>query len=251
VEICGVLGAISMRTALQYLAFAAGAYVTCSRSKVLKILQTKSTLHSTDSDAIIPDSEQGLDRNVEVSTAVTAVNVTASTYTFGTSVVKVFNGHLDPGTYWFKYSQPLYDVTKTVGPAITLGFYAYTNYLRVVISTAGTYTFSGKAFEKDAAVYSVQNPDESLTSNILSVEGVSLVGPVAAQAAALRLYNYYQRRYTQTLEVYASLIKPGDIALLDTVFGTQLLGAVESVSTDLVNGMIGQVKVVGEQNVLD
>lgn len=156
VELTGWIPICSYREAVQQVAFAAGAYVTCARQPgLLKIGKTflsgaisrgvrcgasngltggskiwtqcgQSRLHQQRfrqgtwgdlvADIVITKAEKGANQSLTLRTQVTDVEVTMHNLTAGAGSRELFNGSLDAGLHKITFSQPMHSLTITSTP---------------------------------------------------------------------------------------------------------------------------------------
>lgn len=235
----------SYRDALQQIAFAAGASVSCARSGAIQIVKTK--IAAVESAVVtIARSEQGMGGALGLRPLVTGVEVVSHNYVAGTASRDLYDDMLEPGSYEIAFTRPMHTLSAT-GATITE---SGVNYAVLSVAVAGAVTLSGKEYIDTTRVHGVYaTPGESLVQNILRVEGATLVGPANVAAVAQRVYDYHQQRYRQRLKLFAPSVEVGQVALVDTLYGKQIRGVIEKMDTDLSGGMVSRVELVGVEHV--
>lgn len=242
-EIKGWLPICSTRDALQQIAFALGAYITCARTGIVQI--NKSTLVSdlTTYDSVITKSEKGMEQSLTLKTLVTGVEVTAHNYMTNTTSSELFNGALSVGTHTISFSSPQHNLSITGAAIASSG----ANYAIVTVSSPGTVVLSGQGYTDANQVYGVYNGtlDPSVKSNILSIPGATLVSNSIALATAQRVYDYTQERYVQKLKLYTPSAEVGKSVLVDALYNRQIAGIVERMTVDLSGGYTAKAEITG------
>lgn len=233
----------SAREALQQIATAAGAYVTSSRSTLLKIFKSKIAGDATTWDSEITRAQKGGQQSLEMRTLVTGVDVTAHNYVSGSGTVTIFSGTLPVGQHQIIFSEPMYNVTGSGYNWLA----ATVNEATVNVITEGTVTLTGTAYVDAKKVFSVRDTSLSAlaAANILKITDAYLVSNANGQTVADRVYAYHRQRYKQMLRLYAPIIEPGNIALVETLHNQQIIAGVEKMELDLTGGFIADVELIG------
>ena len=91
----------------------------------------------------------------------------------------------------------------------------------------------------------MQNLPANAAKNVLQITDATLVTTANAQACAQRVFDYYQKRYVQTGEYIWSGEQAGDVFTVPSLAGGTIEGRLESMETDLVNGLTGAGRLVG------
>lgn len=241
--ITGWIPICSYRQALQQIAFACGAYLDCSRSGSLKIYKAPDLSTATPS-ATITRAQKSMSQNVGVKPLVTGVEVTAHNYVVTSTSKQVYNGTLAAGDYTVTFTEPLHTLSIS-GATITASTY---NYATIHVASPGTVILSGQVYLDTQSVYSVTMPalPAGTKPNIKKITDATLVSSANAQAAAQRVYDYYQNRITQKFRMYApTTVEVGDVVLVDTQYGQQIKSIVEKMSLDLCGGMTADCELSG------
>lgn len=235
-KIYGYLPICTHREALQQVAFALCAVVDCSRSGVLTIRSAKQQVKE------IPLNRKVIGHTQEQAALITGVEVFVSNYALGDSSTKLFEEERPAGTFFAKFSSPAANVTCS-GGVITEND---VNYAKIDVKTAGMVTITGITYEEtkslSGSVYAENLPANALP-NVLQIEDCTL--HVDAQALAQHIYDYYQRRITDTGSILLSEETVGDWVELENSGGKVLEGAVEQMDIDLTGGFIAKAVIRG------
>jgi len=242
VYVIGWIPLCSCREALQQVAFAIGGYVSCSRSNVVKIYKSP-IITGSEPVITVTNAQKSLDQNLELKTLVTGVVITGHNYSEGSETVNLFEGVLAAGVYKISFSEPAH--TLSISGAVVL--FSNVNYAQIRVEIAGNVVITGLNYIDNQQEFSRR--DLSLGSyvieNILSVKEATLINAYNGPAVTERVYNYYQQRYLQKFRLFGSALEIGQIALVDSMNGSQIRGAVERNNIDLAGGFISQTEVVG------
>lgn len=242
VMIKGWIPICTYREALQQIAFAAGAYISCARFGAIKIYKSKIALSSAASNAITK-AEKGQDQSLTLKPMVTAVEVTAHNYISSTESKQLFNGNLEAGTHEITFDQPMHDLNIS-GGTITE---SWANYAIIQVATAGIVTLNGQIYKDTTQVYTVRNTtlDSTIKPNVLKVEDATLVNSSNLIDVTQRVYDYYQQRYRQKVKLFAPTVEIGDVVTIDTLYNKKIRGVVEKMSIDLSGGFVVQAEITG------
>lgn len=243
-EINGWIPVGSYRQALQQIAFAIGAYVTCSRSGLVRIVKTVLASDVVDFDYTITKAEKSIrDQSLTLKTLVTGVEVTAHNYIENADAVELYNGALGTGEHTITFDAPAHDLSISGGTIVSSG----ANYAIVNVTVAGTVILSGEGYTDTRQVTGVYNGalDPNVPTNILSIDGGTLVNPSNVGEITQRVYDYYQQRYVQKVKLFAPTAAPGTSVLIDTLYNRQIGGVVEKMRINLTGGFTVQTEIVG------
>ena len=252
--------ASSARDALQKIALAVGAYVTCSRSDIVQI--KKMELADGVVDSIIASSDKGIGSKLKLRPLVTGVDVTSHhfNYQFTTSESVIYQSYLENGTYYIVFESPVYEWANNTGvttatisisspPGYNPGagkYMSFINFAVITITSPGILSLIGKYYIPNKIVHSVSAAmSTGMTDNIIKIGNDEFVSRLLGQTAAQRIYDYYEQRYVQELKLYASLVSVGDKVRVDAKDGQYFYGIVESMKTEMVGGFTSKVKAVG------
>lgn len=244
IYVIGWIPQCTYRQALQHIAFAVGAYVDCSRSNQLKIYQAVIAADATPgTGAPITNSMKGMDQSVKLKTLVTGVEITAHNYLSVSTSVSLFNGSLDVGSYEIDFAQPVHDLSITGATITSSGV----NYAVINVTSPGTVVLSGQSYIDTTQLFSQYNLglNQYTTPNILKVTDATLVNNINGQSVVSRVYDYNQQRYLQTAKLYAPLLQPAQLVLVDTVLSSKIRGVIEQMNIDLEGGFRVDTSIVG------
>jgi hypothetical protein len=243
IELTGWLPICKYREALQQIAFASGAYVTCSRSGLIRITKTVLTSERSTYDVAITTAEIGQDQSVTLKTLVTGVSLTSHNYVSNSTSSELFNGSLDAGTYTITFNEPMHDLSIS-GAAISS---SGANYAIIIVSVSGTVVLSGEGYTDTTRTHEVNNStlDSNVKLNILSIKTATLISSSNGDTIAQHIYDYYQQRYLQKIKLFAPTIEIANQVLLDTLYSQQIRGVVEKMEIDLANGFVVQAEITG------
>lgn len=242
IEITGWIKASSYREALQQIGFAAGAAIHATRSGVLRIEKTKIAENET-AYATITRAEKGIEQSLALRPIVTGVEVTAHNYIPGGESQLVMSGEYAPGMYEIIFGEPMHALTIEGATILESGV----NYATIAVAEVGTVALNGLKYIDTTAVTSVAMTGLGAGSrpNIIRVESATLVHAGNVKEIAQRVYDYYQQRYSQRVKLYAPLVKPGDVVIIDTLYKRKLLAVIEKMDSDLTLGFTAHVDMVG------
>lgn len=240
IKVIGWLPAGTLRGALQQIAFAVGARVDCSRSWAVKIVKTP--LATNAATGTISQSQQGIDQSLTLRPIVASVEVVAHNYSEVADSIDLFDGSLAVGTHEILFEEPAHDLGISGASIVTSG----ANYAVISVAVAGTVTLTGQQYQDSQAIYTVTNPD--VTGDIkpgLQITEATLVHSGNIEAVAGRVYAYHVQRLEQRVKLFAPVVEVGQVVAVDTLYGQQIRGVVESMALDLAGGMIAQAVIVG------
>jgi hypothetical protein len=243
IDIVGWIPATTYREALQQIAFAIGAYVTCSRTGLIQIYKSVLASELIAYDYAITKAQKGIDQSLTLKPLVTGVEIVAHNYVANTDAVELYNGYLSVGTHTITFNAPAHDLSITGGTIASSG----ANYAVVTVGTGGTVVLSGQGYTDTKQVSSVYNTalDANVKPNILSINDATLINPSNAATTAQKVYAYYQQRYLQKVKLFSPSATPGDSVLIDTLYNQQIGGLVEKMSINLSGGFVAQTEITG------
>ncbi|HZW02870.1 MAG TPA: hypothetical protein VFF68_03015 [Anaerolineaceae bacterium] len=243
--ITGWLPAGSVREALQQLAFAVGASVSCARSGSIKIYKTKVAADEPD-EVTITRSQMGQGSPLALRSQVTGVEVTAHNYVAGTEDVELYDDTLAAGTHEIVFSEPAHSLSATGATISESG----ANYAVLEVAAPGAVVLSGKRYIDTTSVTRITTADltAGVRPNVLKITDAYLVSNTNVAAVAGRVYAYFQQRYRQRMRLFAPAAEVGQVVVVDTLYSKQIRGLIEKMSIDLAGGFVAEVEVVGVQN---
>ena len=253
--IYGWLPVLSKRESIMQIAFAIGAYVTCSRSK--KILFKKFPLASDLSsfDYIITKSQKGINSPLSLKKSISSIKILENSYNFIEQEKSIFNNYLSVGENFVNTNLILYTayVDSTTG---SYTFFSTTaNNFTIIVSSAGNFSINASSYwERITNEYTLNNNDipENAQINIININDVPLITKSfgvynlnIVENVAQRVYDYYQQRYFQKTKLFASPIAVGNSVLIDTQSNKQVAGIVEKMEINLTGGFVSNVEITG------
>lgn len=237
ITLTGYIPICTHREALQYVAFAAGAVVDCSRSRSIKIYTLKNTV----------DNEVGASRRItgqKISvdaSLITGVEVTAYSYSAGESR-EVFKETKTVGKHTVTFSTPASGLTVRGATIVESGV----NYAVIDVTTAGEVTITGTEYVENTSVfgtYMSELPAAQL-KNVVSYDGCTLISPENALSVSQRLFNYFQNIFENDFSFRAGTEMVGQ--KIKAVNGNaNLVSTILSMNIDLTGGFIAKVKTQG------
>lgn len=243
-DIQGWIPVTNYREALQQIAFACGAYVTCSRAGLVQIKKTVLASEAVTFDYTVTKAQKSItNQSLTLKTLVTGVEVAAHNYVENTDVSELYNGTLAAGSHTITFAAPAHDLSIS-GATITE---SGANYAIVNVASPGTVVLSGEGYTDTTQVTGVYNGalDPNVPTNILSIDGGTLVNPSNVAAITQRVYDYYQQRYVQKVKLFAPTAEPGKSVLIDTLYDRQIGGVMEKMTLNLTGGFTVRAEIVG------
>lgn len=236
----GYLPIGTRRSALQQVAFALGAVVDCSRSDKIKIY-----LPPERSSSLITYQRKMMGSKVSLRALITGVAVTAHQYQLGSATEELYKDTLPKGTHQITFSEPAAHITATGGQLIQSG----NNYAVVQVAKEGEVIITGRKYTDAQTVTQRRAADlpPNVQDNVLQVEEATLISPERAEAVALRILDYYARRYEQQFEMVAGDELLSDMLIVESFGGEKVRGVLEKMEFDLTGGYRADVKVVGRR----
>lgn len=242
-QIKGWLPICTYREALQQIAFAIGAHVTCSRAGVIRIIKTTLASEYTEYEYTITKAQKGVDQKLVLLPFVTGVEVTTHNYINDATSTTLFNGTLTAGTHTIKFSEPHRSLSVSGATISESG----ANYAILTVASTGTVTLSGLGYKDTQTSYSVVNGalDADTPERTVTIKNVTLIHNNNAATIAQRVYDYYQQRYQQDVKLYAPSVEPGKSVSVETLYNREIGGVMEKMEIDLANGFTAKAKIVG------
>ena len=240
IPIRGYLPIGTRRTSLQQLCMAGGAVVDCSRSDRIRLFpppERPSTL--------ISRSRKFVGSKVTLRPLVTAVEVTAHTYTQGGAEKELCKEVMQAGDYRLTFDAPMHSYTMSGGSITGQGV----NYVDFTVPEAGEVLLVGREYIVSSSVIrrTADNIPANAEENVLKVERATLVSPQLADDVAQRLLNYHKRRNEVTFKMRLGKEQLADMGIVENYGNQKVRGSLESLSINLTGGNLADVKVVGER----
>jgi hypothetical protein len=252
-----------IRKDLQALCFAIGGYTTCSRSKSIQIRKAELASALSVYDYTLTNADIGINPNVSLLPLVTGVEITSHDYSSGHAGT-TGNSDLDYDNHLFAQDVALgaikivsdkpinlYDFTGAGTGDPTTALFTQIghncNYFSFNITTAGHLRLDGEMFvdgKKLKTQYTGGLPAGTIP-NVIKITDATLVATYNVATVLSLVYDYYQQRYKQKIKLFASAVAVGDSMLVPTQAGQQFKGIIERMETDLANGFVSTVELVG------
>ncbi|MDU7339016.1 MAG: hypothetical protein E7L17_12985 [Clostridium sp.] len=227
------------RTALQQVAFAAGAIVDDSRSSIIRIYSQPPTYNN-----LITRSRKFSGSSVKLLSYISDVSLTAHNYVLKNDTEQIFQGTLYTGQHEIQFDSACSALSIT-GGTITE---QHQNYVVVTVDTPGEVTITGKKYEDHPIIY--LNATEKLPAgaarNTIKFEAATLISGANAPVIAKRLYDYYQLRYQTTTSIILGRERAGEkVALQHTSDNGYTMDTIEKMDVDLTGGFVANATLVG------
>jgi hypothetical protein len=244
VNVSGWIPAGTYRSALQLIAIAIGATVTCSRSGILQIIPNVLAANLTAFSFELSAAEKGSnDQSLTLLPLVTSVEITTHDYISNSTSTQLYNGSLSAGTYTIIFSGPAHDLVVTGATISSSG----ANYAIIVVATPGTVTLSGQGYTDTTKVVAqvLSGLSSSTPTNTISITDATLVNSSNIATVLAQAFAYYQQRYQQKVTLYANPLAAGASVLIDSLFGSRVAGIAEQLSVDLAGGFVSKATITG------
>ena len=243
----------SIRDALRHSALGQLAYVTCARSSDIRVVETELVADVVSWDHIFTTADIGENPKVAVKPLVTGVDLISHEYPLNSEHidVQIYDGTLEIGEYVFEFPDEIYGTqTWTPSGTATYSDSSKVGFATVTVTGAGTYRHILKdthAHNRELLTERMVGLAATVPENIIVIDQATMVTPYNAADVLEFLYDYFQQRYVVEFKVFAENVAPGDSVKVP-VLGEELWGIAERIESDLVNGFVQKVTVVGEIN---
>lgn len=237
--ISGWLAISSHRTALQQVAFAAGAIVDDSRGSTIRIYSQPPTYNH-----LIPRSRKFSGGSVNLLSYISDVSLTAHNYVLKTESEQIFKGILAAGQHEIRFDSACAELEITGGTIIE----QHPNYVIISVDIAGEVIITGKKYEDHPITYlrAAEKLPAGATRNTIKFEGATLISTTNAPAIAQRLYEYYQLRYQTNVSFILNRERAGEkIALQRTDGNGYTMDTIEKMDIDLTGGFVANATLIG------
>lgn len=280
-------GNITLREALQQVLFAAGAYASTAGSYTLSIKPSVIPVANSTGDVTITDDEKTDSQKLKLNQKITGVSVMSHDYYKSVGVVEeIFSAYLEPGDYFIVYPKPYWHV-QAEGVGDSLVYLANTNGDVIVSPDSGAYpnctiytTFGEFEFGANHVFLHVPNPGgqslvtgkpwhestqlfewlsegaDNARANVWKIDSATLVPSVktsteeTAVEVLARVVSYASLRYQQEITLFPCTdVGLGNIAVVDSLSGKDIVGIVEKMISDLSGGYLIGTEIVGLEHV--
>lgn len=235
----GWLAISSHRTALQQVAFAAGAIVDDSRGSTIRIYSQPPTYNH-----LIPRSRKFSGGSVKLLSYISDVSLAAHSYAPKTEAEQIYQSTLAAGTYEIQFDAACVELSIT-GGTITE---QRTNFAIVSVDTDGEVTITGKKYEDHPTVClrAAEKLPAGAARNTIKFDSATLVSGTNAATLAQRLYEYYQLRYQTSTSIILDQERAGEkVALQHTDGAGYTIDAIEKMDIDLTGGFVASATLIG------
>lgn len=236
IEIRGYLPICTHREALQQVAFAIGAVVSCARSDHITIYPMPAP-----SSSITPHDKVAGHRQTQRA-YVSGVEVYTHQYVAASDITELFKADCKAGVELVRLTSPATRLSCSGASIIESGV----NYARLQVASARQVVLSGATYDDQlrlgGSVYDEIMP-ASARANVQVFEDCTLTAD--PQAVAQGLYNFYQQRIEDTGELFPVAAAAGETVAVKTAGGRTLTGMVESLDVDLLGGGIAKAVIAG------
>jgi hypothetical protein len=191
----------------------------------------------------IPSAQQG-SRRLDLRPQVTGVEVTAHDIVQGTGSLELLNQTMPAGVHEIHFSQPMHTLSVSGATIAESG----ANYALLNVATPGTVILSGLVHVDTTTLYGEYLPPVTgRKENILKITNATLVNSGNGLAICQTIFYYYQQRYVQRMRLFdqSKYTEVGATVNLETLYGNQLLGVIERMTTSLSGGNIADAEVIG------
>lgn len=235
----GWLAISSHRTALQQVAFAAGAIVDDSRGSTIRIYSQPPTYNH-----LIPRSRKFSGGSVKLLSYISDVSLAAHIYVLKAEAEQIFQGVLAAGQHEIQFDSACAELSITGGTIVE----QYANYAVVSVDADSEVTLTGKKYEDHPVTYlrAAEKLPAGAARNTIKFESATLISAANAPAIAQRLYEYYQLRYQTSTSIILDQERAGEKVALQHTDGTgYTMDAIEKMDIDLTGGFVANATLIG------
>lgn len=239
---------ISCRDALQNVLFAVGAYATCARSNVVRIVPLVLAEDVSTEDHALTSAEKGISSPLVLRPLVTGIQLLTHDHINAADGApqEVFSDTFAVGEHTVIYERPAN--TLESGTVVRTILAETNNYITINVTSGGTYILEETNYFREVTTSkSLLNGSlpANTPPNIVVINDAFLVRPANVDTIIQRVYDYYAQRYLQKTRLFAHPLAPGDSIFVDVQSGRQMIGIVERMETDLAGGFVSDVEIIG------
>lgn len=238
VTLTGYLPICSKRQALQQIALAIGAVIDTTRGTVMRFYPTPAA-----APALVGPDRKVIGHKVALEPLVTQVDVTAHAYGLNDEVHELSKSERAAGRHRITFSNPVV-ITDVSGAEVVE---SHPNFVVLDVVEPGEVIITGQEYTDSTTIYTVLTDPlpAGAKNSVKTIRDYTLIDSTKAPAVAKRIYDYYQRRYTDEGQIL-----PGNEVVAQAVevrsFGGQsIIGNIQRLATDLVGGYIAKWVVMG------
>jgi len=247
--ITGYLPICTCREALQQVLFTLGAVADCSRSETLNIykLAESETPIEIGKDKILQDSKE-----IKQGEIVTGVSVMVHNYSLKIETETLYEENLSAGTYRIKFGTPASDLSIENGTIVESGV----NYAIITATGSGTtpstkyrknrnVKITGSTYDDLTSTITITDTEPHEVTNVLSIEGCTLINSTNASDIATRVLNYYKNQYSDKFNMILTG-KVGDNVIMEKSDENELNGYITKLDIDMTGGFLAKGEVVAK-----
>lgn len=239
-------------------------------------------------DIFITDDEKTDSQELTIQQLVTAVQISSHDYAKGTIEEEIFSALLTPGDYMVVYPKPYHWVSASgIGDVITylgtangeaLADPASTDENPIIYTVYGQFEFGvnyvylhvpaadpmpevkvvGKPWLDATQLVEWINPDGvNAPPNVWKIDNATLLPFIrtgneeTVNLALARIAEYAKLRYQQNSKLFPrSDVKPGNLAVIDSLYGKDIVGVVERLVSNLSGGYLIDAELVGVERTM-
>lgn len=235
----GWLAISTHRTALQQVAFAAGAIVDDSRGSTIRIYSQPPTYNH-----LIPRSRKFSGGSVKLLSYISDVSLTAHNYVLKSEAEQLFQGVLAAGQHEIRFDAACAEMSITGGAIAE----QQPNYVIVQVDIDGEVTITGRKYEDHPVIYlrAAEKLPAGAARNTIKFETATLISAANVPVIAQRLYDYYQLRYQTGTSIILDQEQVGEKIALQHTDGTgYTMAAIEKMDIDLAGGFVANATLIG------
>lgn len=235
----GWLAISSHRTALQQVAFAAGAIVDDSRGSTIRIYSQPPTYNH-----LIPRSRKFSGGSVKLLSYISDVSLTAHSYALKADAEQIFQGTLAAGSHEIQFDVACEELAITGGTIVE----QHPNYAVVSVDADGDVVLTGKKYEDHPTVTlrAAEKLPAGASRNAIKFESATLISAANAPVISGRLYEYYQLRYQTSVPIILDQERAGEKVALQHTDGTgYTMDTIEKMDIDLTGGFVASATLIG------
>lgn len=234
----GYIPYTNCREALHQLCYAANVVANCERTDKIQIFELSNLVINDvlDETKIILDT-----LSVEENELYTGVALNAFSYKIKTEQSELENKEYEIGTHTITFTSPYRDFTANGATIIESG----NNYVKFVVSTAGTITINGYGYEEVKQRFTANNESYTgSTPSIKEMSDVKMVNPLNAQSVADNQLKLYKLKYKLSSDIFSIKADVGDFVEIENAEGY-----IQQIETDLIAEDICSLEVLGNAKI--
>lgn len=238
VTLTGHLPICSKRQALQQIALAIGAVIDTTRGAVMRFYPAPVT-----APALVGPDRKIIGHKVTLEPLVTQVDVTAHAYGLNDEVRELSKSERAAGRHRITFNKPTV-ITDVSGAEVVE---SHPNFVVLDVADPGEVIITGQEYVDSTAIYTVLTDPlpAGAKSSVKTIQDYTLIDSTKAPAVAQRIYDYYQRRYTDEGQILPGNEVVAQAVEVRSFGGRSITGHIQRLTTDLVGGYIAKWTVRG------